>query len=114
MSAIVKLSPKLPGDPEINGLDPWADFLCRPNTEPLIAVVYIDSAKTTKDLDNGTEVPTARIRRIEVLGVVGDVSDAVRAAVATAEQERTGRTPLPFETLTVGEYRNSDTLDGDE
>lgn len=113
MSAIVKLSSKLPGDPEINGLDAWADWLCKANTEPLIAVVYIDSAKTTKDLDNGTEVPTARIRRIEPLGVVGDVSDAIRAAVATAEQERTGRTPLPFETLTVGEYRNAEPLDAE-
>ena len=31
--------------------------------------------------------------------------------MADAEQARTGRKPLPFEIVEVGEYRHSDTLD---
>lgn len=114
MSDTVKLSPKLPGDPEINGLDAFADHLLNPDHEMLVCIVYIDAAKSTKDYDTGTEVPLARIRRIEPLGVIGQVSETVKAAVATAEQERTGRKPLPFETVEVGEYKWSDTIDSGE
>ena len=114
MSATVKLSPKLPGDPEINGLDAFADHLLNPDHEMLVCVVYVDAAKSTKDYDTGTEVPLARIRRIEPLGVIGQVSDTVRDAVAAAEEERTGRKPLPFETVDVGEYRWSDTIEDRE
>lgn len=114
MSAVVKLSSKLPGDPEVNGLDAWAEYLCRPSKDLLIAVVYIDSPKSVNDHEAGMEVPTARIRRIEPLGVIGDVSDAVKAAVAAAEEERTGRKPLPFETVEVGEHRYSDAMSDED
>lgn len=114
MSATVKLSSKLPGDPEVNGLDAFAEHLLDPDHEMLICVAYVDAGKAVEDFDQGTRVPVARIRRIEPLGVIGDVSQTVRDAVAAAEQERTGMKPLPFETVEVGEHRHSDTLDGDE
>lgn len=115
MSARVKLSAALPGDAEVNGLDAWADALEDDPSRLLVCVAYIDCSKVTVNTDTGAHVPTARVRRIEPLGVMGDVSEAVRQAVATAESERTGRTPLPFETVEVGEYRLSDPLpEGDE
>ena len=113
MSATVKLSSKLPKDGEVNGLDAFADHLLDPDHEMLVAVVYIDAGKAVEDFDEGTRVPVARVRRIEPLGVIGDVPQAVRDAMADAEQARTGRKPLPFETVEVGEHRHSDTLDDD-
>ena len=114
MSAKVKLSQALPGDPEINGLDAFAGHLLDPDHEMLVCVVYVDAGKAIEDFDEGTRVPVARVRRIEPLGVIAEVPQAVRDAMAAAEQERTGRKPLPFEIVEVGEYRHSDPLDEDD
>ncbi len=111
MSALVKLSAAMPGDPEINGVDAWADWLEENPDELLVAVVYLDTKKVTIDTDTGDHVPTVRVRRIEPLGPVAGCSDAVKKAVAAAEEERTGRKPIPFEIVEVGEHRHSDTLD---
>lgn len=112
MSAVVQLSSKLPGDAEINGLDAFRDSLIDDPHEMLVCIAYVDVAKITDDVDAATRVPTVRIRRIEPLGVIGDVPQAVRDAMATAESERTGRSPIPFETVEVGEGAHSEPLDG--
>jgi hypothetical protein len=112
MSAVVKLSSKMPGDPEINGLDAMVTDLLTDPEEIIVGVVYLDVAKIQRDIDSGDEIPTVRVRRIEPLGSIHDVSQAVRDAVAEAEAERTGRTPIPFEIVEVGEHAHSDTLDG--
>lgn len=116
MSATVKLSSKLPGDPEVNGLDAWRGTLEDDPDRLIVCVAYIDCAKVTIDTDTGAHVPTARVRRIEPLGVVGDVSQAVRDAVAAAEEERTGRSAIPFGVVDAGEYAHGDPLpeDGDK
>lgn len=97
MSATVKLSAKLPGEPEINGVDSTVE-------------AHYDVAKVTHDVDLGTDVPTIRVRRIEPLGLVGDVPPAVRKAVAAAEEARTGRKAIPFEIVEVGEHAFGDPL----
>lgn len=111
MSATVKLSSKLPGDPEINGLDAYADHLLNNPDELLVAVVFFDSPKELVDHEADTRVPLARIRRIEPLGTIPDVPQSVRSAMATAEEQRTGRKPLPFE---IVEPPRSADPDGDE
>lgn len=110
MSALVKLSAALPGDPEINGLDSWANHLEKYPEDLLVAVVYLDTKKVTVDTDTGDHVPTVRVRRIEPLGPVSGVSATVRKAVAAAEEERTGRKAIPFEIVQVGEHAFGDTL----
>ena len=97
MSARITLSSKLPGDPEINGLDARADWLEDNPDELLVCIVYLDTPRVTIDTETGTHVPTVRVRRIEPLGAMSDVPTPVREAMADAEAERTGRTPLPFE-----------------
>lgn len=101
MSAQVKLSTKLPGDDTTNGLDAMAAALCDDPDAFTVAVVWLDTSKVTIDTDTGAHVPTVRVRRVEPLGAPSDVAPAVMQAVAEAEEARTGRTPLPFETVTV-------------
>lgn len=97
----MKLSSKLPGDPEINGLDAYADHLLDNPDELLVCIAYFDSPKELVDHEADTRVPVARIRRIEPLGVMSDVPKSVRDVMAKAEEERTGRKAIPFEIVDV-------------
>jgi hypothetical protein len=108
MSATVKLAAKLPGDFETNGLDSQAQRLIDDPKELLIAVVWLDTAKIIADVETGDQVPVARIRRIEPLGDVGDVSQAVRDLVGSAVEQRTGRNPIPFDIAEVIEGHDPD------
>ena len=97
MSAKVKLSTKLPGDEETNGLDSIAEKLVKDPETIRVAIVWLDVAKVTVETDTHAHVPTVRVRRVEPLGDVDDVSKAIRELVDTAVEERTGQTPLPFD-----------------
>lgn len=115
MSAVVKLSPKMPGDAETNGLDSTAELLIDEPKTIRCGVVWYDTHHVTIDTDSGEHIPTVRIRRFEPLGESDAVSQAIRDAVGLAMEERTGRTPLDFDIVTVTEERYSDPLpDGDE
>lgn len=113
MSAVVKLSSKLPGDAEINGLDSRAGWLEDNPDELLVCIAYVDTQKLTIDTDTGEHVPTVRIRRIEPLGTLPEVPTSVREALAAAEEKRTGRSALPFEIVEVGEHAYGDELPED-
>ncbi len=114
MSAVVKLGSKLPGDAEINGLDSRARWLEENPEELLVAVVYLDTAKVVLDTDSGAHIPHVRVRRIEPLGTISEVPKGVREAMAEAEEERTGRTAIPFEIVEVGEHAYGDELPQDD
>jgi hypothetical protein len=114
MSAIVKLGAALPGDFEMNGLDAQVDWLLEHPKDLLLAMVWLDTSKVTVDTDSGDHVPTVRVRRIEPLGAVGQVSDAVVKLAGEAFEERTGRRPIPMDIAEVTEERYSDTLPEDE
>lgn len=110
MSAVVKLSTKLPGDFETNGLDAHVEDLVE-NPETLrLAVVWFDTQKVVVDTDSGNHIPTVRVRRFEPLGEADDVSAAIRDAVQAAVQKRTGRTPIPFDVAEVLEGHDPDQL----
>lgn len=111
MSAYVKLSSKLEGDPEINGLDAYAPELLLNPTGLVVAVVWLDVKDIRKDTDTGAEVPTVRVRRIEPLGPASEQPKTLVKLVADAVQTRTGRTAIPFETAEIGEQAFSDPLD---
>jgi hypothetical protein len=99
MSALVKLSSKLPGDYETNGVDQIAADLVDDPRAVRIAVVWFDTQRTIVDTDTDDHIPVIRVRRIEPLGLVEDVGAAVRDAVQTAVQARTGRAPIAFTDL---------------
>lgn len=107
MSAVVKLAAKMPGDPETNGVDALATTLVdeaeEGNGNLRVAIVWFDTSKVTLDTDSGTYVPTIRIRRIEPVGIVGDVDPSIVAAVEAAVERRTGRKAIPFGMVEVAE-----------
>lgn len=115
MSAVVKLSSKLPGDFETNGVDALAADLTDSPKTVRIAVIWFDAARVVVDTDTGEHVPTIRVRRIEPLGDADEVSQAIRDTVGEAMEKRTGRTPIPFDVIAITEEQWSDTLpDGEE
>lgn len=114
MSAVVKLGAKLPGDFEVNGLDAQVDYLLENPKDALLALVWLDVQKVTVDTDSGNHIPTVRVRRIEPLGALGQVSDAVQQLAGDAYEARTGRRPIPFDVVEVTEEKYSDTLPEDE
>ena len=97
MSVSVKLAAKLPGDLETNGLDAIADQLVKDPETIRLAVVWLDVSKVTVETDSHAHVPTVRVRRVEPIGDVGEVSDAIRALVDKAQSDRTGRDPIPLD-----------------
>ena len=107
MSAVVKLAAKMPGDPETNGVDALAGTLVREAEDGDVnlrcAVVWFDTAKVTLDTDSGDYVPTIRVRRIEPIGVVGEVDAGIASAVERAVEARTGRKAIPFGIVEVSE-----------
>lgn len=114
MSATVRLSSKLPADPETNGLDAFANDLHDPEA-PVCVIAWVVPSKITEDLATGARVPTVEVRRIEPIGFPDEVPQAVRDLAAELYEARTGRNPLPFEAVIapkgdVDELRVSDAV----
>lgn len=116
MSATVKLSSKLAGDFEVNGLDQTVGALLDDPKTLRCAVVWYDVQKIIEDVATGDHVPTVQIRRIEPLGDADLVSEKIRGEVNKAIQERTGRTPIPWDIVEVVEGHDPDqmSLEDDE
>lgn len=101
MSAVVRLSSKLPGEEEINGLDHLASSLLDNPHQVLVAICWLDVPKITEDTDKEERVPTIRVRRIEPIAAVDKVPDEIIKLAAELHEARTGRRALPFDVLDV-------------
>lgn len=98
MSAKVKLSSKLPGKEEWNGLDHYAADIAADPTLMLGCWVVLGHPRTMVNHEAGTSVPVMEVRSIEVVttdGTTPDV-DTIKAVVDAAFFERTGKQPLPI------------------
>ncbi|RLV56041.1 hypothetical protein D9V41_09135 [Aeromicrobium phragmitis] len=91
-----KLTSSLPKSDELNGLNAIANDLVVHPDELHVAVVVIDCAKITTDIDTDESTPTARIRRIEVITRADDKTQ-LRNLATRAFEARTGKTVLPLE-----------------
>ncbi len=98
MSATIKLSSKLPGDAEINGLDGLHDRLCIDAT-PILCLAWIVPTTKTADIETGEEVPRVEVRRIEPIGPVTTVPTQITTLAAELYERRTGRAALPITSL---------------
>lgn len=114
MSAFVRLSSKLPGDPETNGIDAQSQRLIDSPEDLLVCVVWVDVQRITDDIDTRNHVPTVRIRRIEPIADLGREPDELRRIVAAAEEKRTGRTAIPFGMVEISEGYDSGQLSIDD
>lgn len=97
MTTTVKLSSRLPDDPDVNGLEHHFEALKARPFEQRVAVVYFDVAKTTTDYEKATINPLIRVVAIEVVGDVADVPPAVVDAFNRARERRRQQGPLPFD-----------------
>ena len=91
---MTKLAGSLPGG-DANGLTAIARQLIDEPHEVHVVVALVDCKSTKTDNDSGEVVPTARIRRIEVIGE--NDRDLAAKMMRRALEERTGKTVLPFD-----------------
>jgi hypothetical protein len=92
---MAKLAGKLPAG-DRNGLAAVAGELVENPEKVHVAIVLLDTLKITQDVDSGDVVPTARLRRIEVIKDPKD-GHAMRRLLQREWERRTGKTVLPFE-----------------
>lgn len=91
---MTKLAGALPGG-DANGLVAIARELIDNPHEIHVVVALVDCKRITTDNDSGEIMPTARIRRIEVIGEQDQ--PLAQKMMRRALEERTGKTVLPFD-----------------
>lgn len=91
---MTKLTSSLPGG-DANGLVAIARALIDNPHEVHVIVGLVDCKSIKTDNDSGEIEPTARIRRIEVIG--DRDKDLAAKMMRRALEERTGKTVLPFD-----------------
>ena len=88
----VQLSGQVPGE-ELNGLPPLQDYFLRPDSDPVIAVVVIDTAKDVNNRVSGEKYPVVRFTRIEPI-LNEDDAEAAKAILTRAYEARENKAPL--------------------
>lgn len=91
---MTKLASTLPGG-DGNGLTAIARKLIDKPHDVHVVIALVDCKKVTIDNDNGESVPTARVRRIEV--VDRDDKPFAHAMLLRALELRTGASQLPLD-----------------
>lgn len=91
---MTKIASTLPGG-DANGLIAIARDLIDSPHEIHVVVALVDCKRTTTDNDSGEVVPTARIRRIEV--VADQDKSLANKMLRRSLEQRTGKTVLPFD-----------------
>lgn len=99
MSAVVKLSSALPGNEEINGLDSHAKKFIETPERLHLALVWLDVKEIRDMTDTGERIPVLRVRRAELVGDAHDAPQELRDLALRLYEERTGKTPLPIDSL---------------
>lgn len=91
----VSISGKLPAG-DGNGLVAILSELVRDEPQVFVAVCLVDGKSVKIDKDTGEKIPTARIRRIEVILDAED-KDVCRRLLERALNKRSGRETLPYD-----------------
>lgn len=89
------MSGKLPGG-DGNGLEAILSEMVTVPKQLHVAIAIIDTQKITQNADTGETVPTARIRRIEVV-TTDDDRKVCEQLMRRALDLRTGREALPYD-----------------
>ena len=103
MSATIKLSSRMPGDDEINGLDSLVPELLRDPTRIVCALTWFKVKDVRRLIEHAEgqpdEIPTVEIARVEPIATAEHVREDVKRLAAELYEKRTGNRPLPFEQL---------------
>lgn len=91
---VTKLSSSLPSG-DGNGLNAITRQLIEKPHELRVAICLVDCKQTTTDNDSGEIIPTARVRRIEVID--SDDIETAHRLMRRALELRTGQTVLPLD-----------------
>lgn len=95
MSGPANLAANLPDGP-VNGLAAIAADLVAHPQRVRVVVALVDTLKVTKKIDDGSEVPTVRVRRIEAITDPADTA-LLRRLLMREFERRTGQAVLPFD-----------------
>lgn len=98
MSQLIRLSSKLPGDAEINGLDGLHEQLCVDATA-VLCYAWVKPVKVVRDVETEEIVPTVQLARVEPIGRVTSLDQRYVDDAAHLYEKRTGRNPLPIGAL---------------
>lgn len=109
---MIKFGTKLPKKSDKNGLHVIARQLLTDPAKPHLAIVVLDTAKITRDIEADDEYPTVRVVAIEPI-VNGDVAK-LRTMLQRAYEERTGNMELPADWEAVLAEMTSPHLPGSE
>lgn len=102
MSEQLRLSAKLPGNPEMNGLDDYAKRMSDDLTTVVPALVWFDVAKVTETADEEgriTRVATARIRKVEPIGESPETKRKTAELYTELQDLRLGQPSIDFDDL---------------
>lgn len=105
MSKTVKLASAMPADERQNGLDALRDELLKTPELVRCAFIWYDVRNVNHVVATNEDVPTIEVRKFVPVGLASEIPADMKAAVLKLDEERQGRTPLPFEDL-------EDTTDG--
>jgi len=94
-SSSVRLAAALPAG-DRNGLAAIAHALVDDPSSVHVAIVLLDCSRLTTSVDDGSTLPTARIRAIEPISEGPDATE-LRRLLRRAVEKRTGMTELPLE-----------------
>lgn len=108
MAEKVRLAGRLPGSIENNGMLSIAPDLLKQTNHVRLAVIWYDVLKTEHNNDSGDDIAVLRIGRIEPMGDVGEVSEALQEIVLVAAEKRLGSAPLPFGEIDPGAAQDVD------
>lgn len=108
MSAVAKLRAKLPGNPDINGLDGIAAELLKTPETVRCAFIWYDVSTIVEDVATGNHVPTIEVRRFEPIGAAEAVPTEIREAVAAMADKRLGKQALPFDQVSYDDDGDDD------
>lgn len=96
MSAKLKLTSKLPGNEDINGLDAKVDeFLATPEKVRLV-LGWVDVKEVHDVTATGDRIPVLQWRRLELVGEADNAPPELKELALRLYEERTGKAPLPI------------------
>ena len=99
MSKTVKLAGALPGDEATNGIDGLRKELLETPEVVRCAFIWYDVRNVNHVVATGEDVPTIEVRKIVPVGLASEIPADMKAAVLKLDEERRGKTPLPFDDI---------------